>query len=79
MPESTTPPPGIEQLLLPWQAAKLCGVTVHTLARWTREGRLSYIFLPGGHRRYRAGDVLAMRTDVPKLQNSPVEKENGNG
>ena len=61
MPESTTAPPGTEQLLMPGDAAKLCGVTVHTLARWVREGRMSSYILPGGHRRYRTDDILAMR------------------
>lgn len=68
------PEPG--RLLLPWQAAKLCGVTVHTVARWTREGRLSSFLLPGGHRRYRTDDVLAI---LGTVQARSSGKEKGNG
>ena len=44
-------------LLRPQEAAALLGVRVSTVARWAREERLAYTLTPGGHRRYRYGDV----------------------
>ena len=36
------------------------GLRPSTLARWAREGRLSAVFTPGGHRRYRRADLQAL-------------------
>jgi excisionase family DNA binding protein len=41
-----------EQLLRPREVAALFGVRPATIARWAREGRLTPIRTPGGHRRY---------------------------
>jgi len=40
------------------------GVTPTTIARWVRTGRLtSTTRTPGGHRRFRGSDLLALRLD----------------
>jgi excisionase family DNA binding protein len=52
-----------DDLLKPREAAALLGVRTTTVARWARDGVLKpAVQTPGGHRRYRRGDVLAART-----------------
>jgi excisionase family DNA binding protein len=51
-----------EDLLRPREVAAIFGLRTSTIARWAREGRLTPLRTPGGHRRYsRAAirDVLA--------------------
>ena len=40
------------------EAGRLLGVRPATVRRWTRQGRLTAFVTPGGHRRYRVGDLL---------------------
>ena len=42
------------------QAAKILGVHVVTLRRWEREGRLTPLRTPGGHRRYTEAQLKGM-------------------
>jgi excisionase family DNA binding protein len=49
-----------DELLRPREVATVFGVRVSTIARWAREGRLSAVFTPGGHRRYRRADLQAL-------------------
>jgi len=49
--------PGDEALLRPREVAALFGVRPTTIARWAREGRLTPLFAPGGHRRYRPAEI----------------------
>ena len=51
-----------ERLLTPVEAARMFGVTVRTLARWAREGKLASVRTPGGQRRYYAQEVKAILT-----------------
>ncbi|MDR8415059.1 helix-turn-helix domain-containing protein [Nonomuraea sp. 3-1Str] len=48
----------------------MCGVTVHTVARWARDGKLTAERTLGGHRRYRESEVRALlrrdRQDIPE-------------
>jgi excisionase family DNA binding protein len=44
-------------LLRPREVAEMFGVRPTTIARWAREGKLSPLFTPGGHRRYSYADV----------------------
>ena len=37
--------------------AKRLGVSANTVRTWTDEGRIAYIALPSGHRRYEAEEV----------------------
>lgn len=50
----------MEELLMPREVARLAKVHVRTVGRWAREGRLSAIRTPGGHRRYRRTEVEAI-------------------
>jgi excisionase family DNA binding protein len=52
-----------DDLLTPREAAALLGVRTTTLARWAREGRLTPLRTPGGHRRYPRSAVMAVRAD----------------
>jgi putative resolvase len=44
-------------------AARL-GVAITTLRRWGKEGRLESFRTPGGHRRYKIGDVLRIKQEL---------------
>jgi excisionase family DNA binding protein len=55
-----------DDLLRPREVADIFGVRTSTIARWARDGRLTPLRTPGGHRRYsraRVRDVLAMDTE----------------
>ena len=41
------------------QAAKYLGVAQSTIRKWSDQGRLPAFYTPGGHRRYRRGDLDA--------------------
>jgi excisionase family DNA binding protein len=41
-----------DPLLTPREVAQMFGVRSTTIARWAREGRISPLRTPGGHRRY---------------------------
>jgi excisionase family DNA binding protein len=47
-------------LMVPSEVADLFGVDSKTVTRWAKSGRLASIKTPGGHRRYRRVDVLAL-------------------
>lgn len=49
-----------EQLLRPGQVAALFQVSRRTVGDWARAGKLEAILTPGGHRRFRAGEVRAL-------------------
>jgi excisionase family DNA binding protein len=50
-----------DDLLRPREVAELLGVRTATVARWAWDGLLKpAIETPGGHRRYRHGEVLAL-------------------
>jgi len=49
-----------DDLLTPIEAAELISVSVRSLYRWEDDGRISPSRTPGGHRRYRRADVLAL-------------------
>lgn len=52
------------------------GVRVATVARWVREGKLSPLYTPGGHRRYRLRDIrAALRTDGIGPDGSQMEED----
>jgi excisionase family DNA binding protein len=49
-----------DALLKPREAAEMLGVRPATVARWARIGAIKpAVETPGGHRRYRRGDVRA--------------------
>jgi putative resolvase len=52
------------------QVAERLGVSVKTVSRWAKEGRLAHLRTLGGHRRYDPGqiDQLARELSVPVAQ-----------
>jgi excisionase family DNA binding protein len=51
-------PPGSDpEWLTLGQAAKYLGVAQSTIRKWSDQGRLPAFYTPGGHRRYRRGDL----------------------
>lgn len=48
-------------LLTPAEVAELFRVDPKTVTRWARAGRISAIRTPGGHRRYSAEEIRALR------------------
>ncbi|MTI83001.1 MAG: IS607 family transposase [Firmicutes bacterium] len=50
----------MEKLLTPHQVAKLLNVWPHTIRRWEREGKLKPLRTPGGHRRYKESQIMAL-------------------
>ena len=55
-----------DALLTPAEVAALFRVSPKTVARWSRSGRLTALRTLGGHRRFRAGEVQALRAEVDK-------------
>jgi excisionase family DNA binding protein len=47
-----------DRLLKPSEVAALFGVNAKTVSRWAKEGKLHPIRTLGGHRRYKASEVL---------------------
>lgn len=56
MPESAAD----DRLLTGPEVADLFRVDAKTVNRWAAEGRITSIRTPGGHRRYREGEVRAL-------------------
>jgi DNA-binding transcriptional MerR regulator len=57
--------------LRPGEAARLCGVTPHTLIRWERLGLLVAVRTAGGHRRWCKRQIEAL-SEGRKLANQPT-------
>jgi excisionase family DNA binding protein len=53
-----------DRLLTPAEVAGLFGVDPRTVTRWATSGRLTPVRTPGGHRRYRRSEVLALRDSL---------------
>ena len=51
------PPASQPDWLTLGQAAKYLGVAQSTIRKWSDQGRLHAFYTPGGHRRYRRGDL----------------------
>jgi excisionase family DNA binding protein len=52
--------PEPDDLMRPREVAEIFGVRTTTIARWAREGRLTPLRTPGGHRRYRRAAILRL-------------------
>jgi excisionase family DNA binding protein len=66
-----------EELLRPREVVDIFGVRPSTVAQWAREGRLTALRTPGGHRRYpRSGVENALAAHVtpekPKRDAEPT-------
>jgi predicted site-specific integrase-resolvase len=58
MTQRTIPPAA--DLLTPGQAAAIAGVTVRTIYRYGSAGRVTFVTLPSGHRRYHREAIEAL-------------------
>ena len=56
-PEGRRPPASEPDWLTLGQAAKYLGVAQSTIRKWSDQGRVPAFYTPGGHRRYRRGDL----------------------
>jgi excisionase family DNA binding protein len=54
------PAPEAEPLLTPAEVATMFRVDPKTVTRWAKDGRITSIRTPGGHRRYRETEVRAL-------------------
>jgi excisionase family DNA binding protein len=54
---------GKDDLLTPGEVAILFRVNAKTVTEWAKSGKLASIRTPGGHRRYRAGDVRQLMAE----------------
>ncbi len=65
----------MSDLVRPQDAARQLGVQVKTLARWERDGKISAIRTPGGQRRYRAAEILALQENPAAVPAPPIQRE----
>jgi excisionase family DNA binding protein len=56
--------PDHDDLLRPREVAELFGVRPTTIARWAREGKLTPLRTPGGHRRYSRQGIRQLFAEV---------------
>lgn len=62
----TDKPESGEALLTPAEVAALFRVDPKTVTRWAVAGKLTSLRTLGGHRRYRAAEVLALLEDAQR-------------
>jgi excisionase family DNA binding protein len=58
---------GTEKWLMPAEAAALFPASTRALRKWARAGLLSAHRTPGGHRRYREAEVLALVAELAEV------------
>ncbi len=61
--ESDDSASGRDELLTPGEVARMFGVDPKTVTRWASSGKLTALRTLGGHRRYRAAEVRALRDE----------------
>jgi excisionase family DNA binding protein len=56
------------------QAARFLGVAQSTMRKWSDQGRVPAFYTPGGHRRFRRGDLEAFlaRSGAPRQRTGPL-------
>lgn len=50
----------VDRMLTPAEAAVILRINTNTVAAWAGHGLIGYARTPGGHRRYREADVMAL-------------------
>jgi len=60
-----------DDLLYPREVAEIFGVRTTTIGRWAREGKLTPMRAPGGHRRYSRAGIR----DVPERETASEDTE----
>lgn len=53
-----------DELLTPGEVAAIFGVDPKTVTRWAEAGKLRAVRTLGGHRRFRASEVLRLRREA---------------
>jgi putative resolvase len=51
-------------LLRPAEASRLCGVSVNTLRKWDREGKIQTVRSQGHHRRYHEHEIMQQKNNA---------------
>lgn len=64
MPDRDTYENPIAELLPIGQVARIFGVTVETVRRWNREGRIQSERTPGGQRRFTRAEVERVKAEA---------------
>ena len=64
-----------EAVLTPGQAALILGVDPKTVARYAREGKLSFFRTLGGHRRFNAAEIRALAEQRGGVRTPDVEED----
>lgn len=59
--------------LRPGEAARMCGVTPHTLIRWERLGLLVAVRTAGGHRRWCRDQIEALIKGEKNIYDKTME------
>ena len=74
VPSTRLAPSGEADWLTLGQAAKYIGVAQSTIRKWSDQGRVPAFYTPGGHRRYRRGDL-----DTFLERSGPSSSSGGSG
>jgi len=68
-----------EPLLTRAEVAALFGVDAQTVTRWARNGRLTAVRTPGGHRRFSEREVRDLLDGVPRQKAEEPEHRQSRG
>jgi len=63
----TAEPASTDRWLMPAEAAALFPASTRALRKWARAGLLNTHRTPGGHRRYRESEVLALVAELAEV------------
>jgi excisionase family DNA binding protein len=65
MAEDATPPGGTERLWTGKEVAALFRVSLPTISRWAKDGKLTRVGPPRSHLRFRDSEVRALMSGTP--------------
>jgi len=60
----------MKQLVSISKASDMLGVCIETLRIWEDQGKISPIYTPGGHRRYKVSDIEEARNEISTISDS---------